>query len=169
VSNAAGSGGETRPPTTSSPRTDRPADEGGSGAVRPRLLRGLAYGIGMAFLFVLVWTVMAAILDLSAGLVVLGAAAGWLTGTAVALGAEPGTMRRQRSTILLAVAVALGIWIAGTALAYGVSLAILPGSTLDLFGRMANAPFLETVAAGFVPGGPLTLAALALFAWLGAR
>jgi hypothetical protein len=123
----------------------------------------------MALLFVLVWTVMAAILDLSAGLVVLGAAAGWLTGTAVALGAEPGTMRRQRSTILLAVAVAIGIWIAGTALAYVVSLAILPGSTLDLLGRMANAPLLETVAVGFVPGGPLTLAALALFAWLGAR
>jgi hypothetical protein len=78
-------------------------------------------------------------------------------------------MRRQRSTILLAVAVAIGIWIAGTALAYVVSLAILPGSTLDLLGRMANAPLLETVAVGFVPGGPLTLAALALFAWLGAR
>jgi hypothetical protein len=163
------SGGESRPPTTSSPRADRPAGERGAGTARPRLLRGLAYGIGMALLFVLVWTVMAAILDLSAGLVVLGAAAGWLTGTAVALGAEPGTMRRQRSTILLAVAVAIGIWIAGTALAYVVSLAILPGSTLDLLGRMANAPLLETVAAGFVPGGPLTLAALAVFAWLGAR
>ena len=119
--------------------------------------------------FAVAWVVLESILDLSLGLVFLSAIAAWLTGTAVALGAEPGTFRRQRSTILLAIAVCLGIWVVGSYAAYVVSLAILPDSTLDLPGRMANAPFLEGLAAGFVPGGVVELVALALFGWLGAR
>jgi hypothetical protein len=98
----------------------------------------------MAVAFVVGWVVLAAILDLTVGLVVLAAAAGWLTGTAVALGAEPGT-------------------------AYVTSLAILPASSLDLLARMTNAPFLEVVSASFVPAGPLELLALVIFGWLGAR
>jgi predicted secreted protein len=123
----------------------------------------------MAFAFIVAWVVLKSILDLDLGLVMLAAAAGWLTGTAVALGAEPGTLRRQRSTVILAVAVCVGIWLVGSYAAYVTSLAILPESTLDLAGRMANAPFLEVVGASFVPAGPLELAALALFGWLGAR
>lgn len=123
----------------------------------------------MAVVFVLGWIVLKSILDLSVGLVVLAAAAGWLTGTAVALGAEPGTLRRARSTVALAIAVCIGIWFAGTYAAYVTSLAILPESTLDLMGRMANAPILDVVGASFIPAGLLELAALALFGWLGAR
>ncbi len=96
--------------------------------------------------FAVAWVVLASILDLSVGLVFLSAIAAWLTGTAVALGAEPGSFRRQRSTILLAIAVCLGIWVVGTCAAYVVSLAILPDSTLDLLARMANAPFLDSIA-----------------------
>ena len=164
-------GGDTRP--------DRPARRLPQGGTRdgsgeatrsgPRLLRGLAYGLGLGFAFVVGWIILAAILDLSVGLVVLAAVAGWLTGTAVALGAEPGSLRRQRSTVLLAVAVCVGIWFAGTYAAYLTSLAILPSSSLDLLGRMANAPFLEVVGASFIPAGPLELLALVLFGWLGAR
>ena len=50
-----------------------------------------------------------------------------------------------------------------------MSLAILPDSTLDLLARMANAPFLDGLAASFIPGGLVELVALALFGWLGAR
>jgi predicted secreted protein len=165
VTNAALPGGEIR-----TPRPAPPVPDGGQDvARRPRLLRGLAYGIGMAITFTIVWVILKAILDLSVGLVVLAGAAGWLTGTAVALGAEPGTLRRQRSTVVLAVAVSVGIWFAGTYAAYVTSLAVLPESSLDLFGRMANAPFVDVVGASFLPGGPLELAALAVFAWLGAR
>lgn len=123
----------------------------------------------MAIVFTAAWIVLKSILDLSIGLVVLAAAAGWLTGTAVALGAEPGTLRRQRKTVLLAIAVCIGMWVVGTYAAYVTSLAILPESTLDLLGRMANAPFLEVIGASFIPAGPLELVALALFGWLGAR
>jgi len=129
----------------------------------------LAYGLGMGLAFVVGWIILAAILDLSVGLVVLAAVAGWLTGTAVALGAEPGSLRRQRSTVLLAVTVCACIWLAGTYAAYLTSLAILPSSSLDLLGRMANAPFLDVVGASFIPAGPLELLALVLFGWLGAR
>ena len=69
----------------------------------------------------------------------------------------------------LAVAVCIGIWFVGTYAAYVTSLAILPESTLDLLGRMANAPFLDVVGASFIPAGPLELLALVLFGWLGAR
>jgi hypothetical protein len=34
---------------------------------------------------------------------------------------------------------------------------------------MANAPFLDVVAAAFIPAGPLELLAIAVFGWLGAR
>ena len=172
MTNAALPGGETRPPGTNArPVKDRPAPDDGGGDRRgqPDLRRGLAYGVAMGLGFAVAWVVLESILDLSLGLVFLSAIAAWLTGTAVALGAEPGTFRRQRSTILLAIAVCLGIWVVGSYAAYVVSLAILPDSTLDLPGRMANAPFLEGLAAGFVPGGVVELVALALFGWLGAR
>lgn len=173
MTNAALPGGETRPPgTTSRPVSDRSEPDGkGDGERRsqPNLWRALAYGVAMGLGFAVAWVVLESILDLSVGLVFLSAIAAWLTGTAVALGAEPGSFRRQRSTILLAIAVCLGIWVVGTCAAYVVSLAILPDSTLDLLARMANAPFLEGLAAGFIPGGLVELVALALFGWLGAR
>jgi len=173
VTNAALPGGETRPPGTNS----RPIgegdkygdDRGDERRSKPDLWRGLAYGVAMGLGFAVAWVVLASILDLSVGLVFLSAIAAWLTGTAVALGAEPGSFRRQRSTILLAIAVCLGIWVVGTCAAYVMSLAILPDSGLDLLARMANAPFLEGLAANFFPGGLIELLALALFGWLGAR
>jgi len=135
----------------------------------PNLRRGLAYGSGMALPFAAAWAVTAAVLDLGAGLVLVAAIAGWLIGTAAALGAEPGTIRRTRGTVTLAVAVSLATWLAATVGAYLLGLAILPGSTLPFLERMANAPFLDTLALQFLPLGPLELGALALFGWLGAR
>lgn len=171
MTNAALPGGETRPPGMSSRPADHPSRDGRGGdrRAKPDLWRGLAYGIAMGLGFAVAWVVLESILDLSVGLVFLSAIAAWLTGTAVALGAEPGSFRRQRSTILLAIAVCLGIWVVGTSAAYVVSLAILPDSTLDLLARMTNAPFLDGLAASFIPGGLVELVALALFGWLGAR
>ena len=136
---------------------------------RPNLRRGLAYGSAMALPFAAVWAVAAAVLDLGAGLLLVAAIAGWLIGTAAALGAEPGTIRRTRDTVTLAVAVSVATWPAATVGAYLLGLAILPGSTLPFVERMANAPFLGTLAQQFLPLGPLELGALALFGWLGAR
>ncbi len=135
----------------------------------PNLERGLAYGVGMALPFAAAWAVGAAVLDLGAGLVLVAAIAGWLIGTAAALGAEPGTIRRTRGTVTLAVAVCLATWLAATVGAYLLGLAILPGSTLPFLERMANAPFLDTLAQQFLPLGPLELGAVAFSGWLGAR
>ena len=172
MTNAALPGGETRPPGTGSRPVHDPSGDEGSGGDRrakPDLWRGLVYGIALGLGFAVAWVLLGSILDLSVGLVFLSAIAAWLTGTAVALGAEPGSFRRQRSTILLAIAVCLGIWVVGTCAAYVVSLAILPDSTLGLLERMANAPFLDGLAASFIPAGLVELVALALFGWLGAR
>ena len=135
----------------------------------PDHVRGLTYGIAMAVPFAAVWAVGDAILDLGGGLVVVAAVAGWLIGTSVALGAEPGSVRRERGVVVLAVGVTLGTWVVATLGAYLISMAILPGSTLSLLERMANAPLLEFSASQFLPFGPLELGALALFGWLGAR
>src|SRR3970282_3017422 len=74
-----------------------------SAMTMPNLRRALAYGSGMALPFAAAWAVAAAVLDLGAGLVLVAAIAGWLIGTGVALGAEPGTIRRTRRTITLAI------------------------------------------------------------------
>ena len=143
---------------------------GGERPAQPDLWRGLAYGVAMGLGFAVAWVVLASILDLSVGLVFLSAIAAWLTGTAVALGAEPGSFRRQRSTILLAVAVCLGIWVVGTCAAYVVSLAILPDSTLDLAGADGECAVPRRPRAqASSRGGLVELVALALFGWLGAR
>jgi hypothetical protein len=135
----------------------------------PNLGRGLAYGVGMALPFAAAWAIAAAVLDLGVGVVVVAAIAGWLIGTAVALGAEPGTIRRTRGTVTLAMAVSLATWLASTVGAYLLGLAILPGSTLPFIERMANAPLLDTLAQQFLPFGPIELAVVAVSGWLGAR
>ena len=136
---------------------------------RPNLRRGLAYGAALALPFVAFWAVAEAILDFGAGLIVVAAIAGWLTGTAVALGAEPGSLRRARSTLRLAVAVCLAIWPVAIVAAYLLSRFILQGSDLTFLERIASTPIVEYVGPQFLPVGPLELAALAGFGWLGAR
>jgi hypothetical protein len=135
----------------------------------PNFRRGLAYGIAMGLPFAAGWAVAAAVLDLGVGVVVVAAIAGWLIGTAVALGAEPGTVRRTRATTGLAIGLSLATWLAAVIGAYLLGLAILPGSTLPFVERLANAPFLESAAQQFLPFGPIELAVVAVSGWLGAR
>ncbi len=135
----------------------------------PDLRRGLAYGLAMALAFAALWAIAAAILDVGGVLVVVAGVAGWLTGTAVALGAEPGSIRRTPGTVRLAVAVSLATWPVATMAAYLLSRAVLQGSSLSFLERLSSTPFLDFVAPQFLPVGPLELAALAIFGWLGAR
>lgn len=123
----------------------------------------------MALPFAALWAVASAILDVGVGLVIVAAVAGWLIGTAVALGAEPGSFRRARTTVALAVAITLATWPVAIFVTYLVSRAILQGSTLSFLERVAQTPFLDFAAPQFLPAGPLEIAALALFGWLGAR
>jgi hypothetical protein len=141
----------------------------GSDTASPDLRRGLAYGVVLALPFVALWAVAEAILDLGAGVIVVAAVAAWLTGTAVALGAEPGSLRRARSTIRLATAVCLAIGPIATVAAYLLSRFVLQGSDLSFLERIASTPILDYVGPQFLPLGPLELAALAFFGWLGAR
>jgi hypothetical protein len=136
---------------------------------RPDLLRGVAYGAAMALFFVVLWAIAAAVLEIGGALIVIAGVAGWLIGTAVALGAEPGSIRRTTNTVRIAVAVSLATWPVATIVAYLVSRAILQGSVLSFLDRIASTPFLDYAGPQFLPSGPLELAALAFFGWLGAR
>jgi hypothetical protein len=95
VTNAALPGGETRPPETTRDRPTIPRVTRRGRSPGEAARRGLAYGIAMGLGFAVAWVVLESILDLSVGLVFLSAIAAWLTGTAVALGAEPGSFRRR--------------------------------------------------------------------------
>ncbi|MGH2406742.1 MAG: hypothetical protein ACRDF7_01520 [Candidatus Limnocylindrales bacterium] len=136
---------------------------------RPDLRRGLGYGLALALPFAAAWAVAEAILDIGAGLLVLASVTGWLTGTAVALGAEPGSLRRRVATVRLAVVVCLATWPVATVGAWLLSRFVLQGSDLSFAERIASTPLLDYVGPQFVPFGPLELAALAFFGWLGSR
>ena len=123
----------------------------------------------MALPFAAAWAVAAVVLDLGVLLPIVAAVAGWLIGTAVALGAEPGSLRRTVGTVGLAVGVSLATWPVATIAGYVLSRAILQGSALSFAERVAATPFLEFAAPQFLPSGPLELAALAIFGWLGSR
>jgi uncharacterized membrane protein YjgN (DUF898 family) len=123
----------------------------------------------MALPFAAAWAVAAVVLDLGVLLPIVAAVAGWLIGTAVALGAEPGSMRRTAGTVGLAVGVSLATWPVATIAGYVLSRAILQGSALSFAERLAATPFLDFAAPQFLPSGPLELAALAVFGWLGSR
>jgi hypothetical protein len=135
----------------------------------PNRRRGLAFGVALALPFVAGWAVAAAVLDLGPVLPIIAAAAGWLIGTAVALGAEPGSIRRTAGTVGLAVGVSLATWPLATVAGYLLSRAILQDSALSFAERVAATPFLDFAGPQFLPSGPLELAALAVFGWLGSR
>jgi hypothetical protein len=163
MTNPRRSGGETASPGRPLP-APRPVPSG-----RPDRRRGLLFGAAMALPFVAVWALASAVLDVGGAVLVVAGAAGWLIGTAVALGAEPGSIRRSRGTVLLAMAVSLAAWPAATIAAWLLSRAILQASTLTFAERLAATPLLDFAGPQFVPLGPLELGVLALFGWLGSR
>jgi hypothetical protein len=79
--------------------------------------RGLVWGASAALLGALAITVGVALLDLTAGLLVVGAVVGWATALAVAAGAGDSLDRRGRAALAIVLALAgvalgqLGLWL----------------------------------------------------------
>jgi hypothetical protein len=149
------------------------------GRTGPAVGHAAAFGVGASAVAAALWWLTGGLFGLEGGLVVVGAAMGWLIGTGVAWGAWGERIHRPETRLrLLAVGLAVATWIVGSFLVYVFVLAVaLPASThgaiesasLSLAERMALLPFAEFVGQQFLPFGPLELLVLAVFAWRAAR
>ncbi len=146
---------------------ERFAESGAAAAAPvPRLGRGARFGFAAALAVALVWLLLAGVADISWGLIAVAVAGAWLIGSWVTYGcwgevAHPASVRSRE----LAVAFSLGAWLAGWVGTYLWTRIILPGSTLDLAGRIAQTPFTAWFGALFGPVEVLELVAFAVVAW----
>lgn len=136
----------------------------------PSISGALAFGLGATMLGAAGWWLTGGLFALTAGLLVVSLALGWLVGTGVAWGAwgerAHGPDRRLR---VLAVFLGLLAWLSGSFAVYVFELAFLPQSQLPLLTKMARLPFLDFTLQLFMPYGPFELAIIAVFAWRAAR
>jgi hypothetical protein len=135
-----------------------------------------AYGIGLGWLaaagFAVVYASSAELLGLSFGLPVVALLGGWIIGTAVAYGAW-GELEHLPARGLRLAAVALGIegWALGLILAYILSQALIPQSSIALADRLSVGGFFDYLfgldLVRFIHA--LSLALVAFMAWRAAR
>jgi len=132
--------------------------------------RAAAWGGLAAALVAVVWGMLSGFLGLDLGLLVLAVFCGWLIGAAVLRGGRIGRPGRpeMRFRVLAAVLAAL-TWPAAQAVAWILTRATLPASSLDLAGRLAATTYGDYVANIFSPTSLLAIAILVLAAWLTAR
>jgi hypothetical protein len=127
-----------------------PTDAGAS------MVRGIVLAVVAAIVGAVVLVVLGGILAVSAGLVVIAAATGWLVGAGLRFGAGDLVAPRRRIVIAVALAVAavvvaqLGLW------QYGLT----EGGVL---------PLVDYLSEVYGPLVPLEIAAAAALAWLAAR
>ena len=170
--------GEVPPPGPG--RLERPPGErdevatgaasGVAPAARPRLPRGLAYGALAAAGGSLVWLVAAGVLELSGGLIVVAGVLAWVIGAAVRTGAWSGAAHAPDGRPgIIAIALGLLTWLAGTFLVYLYALATLPASSVSFAERLTAQPFLDWLAPQVIPLAPVELAAFVLVGWFAAR
>ena len=137
-------------PSEPVPEAAAPADPGASVA------RGVVLAVVAAIVGAVVLVVLGGILAVSAGLVVISAATGWLIGAGLRFGAGDFIASRRRIVIAVAVAVAavvlaqLGLW------QYGLT----EGGVLSFFDYLSEV---------YGPLVPVEIAAAAALAWLAAR
>jgi hypothetical protein len=137
---------------------------------RPRIGRGLGYGLAATALVAVVGAVSRGILDLSTGLIALAVGGGWAIGAAVRQGVWGGQPHRPSSapTLIAAALGALG-WLASLVGAWVVSMAILPASSRSLPDRLLATPFVDWLSPQIGLGEYLALLLFIGFAGFGAR
>ena len=131
-----------------------------------------AIGLGMAAVLSVATAsaLLRGILDLSAGIIAIAVAGGWVIGAAVRQGAWGGQQHRA-SSAPVAVGASLGAacWLAGLVGAWLVAMAILPGSSRTFPDRLAATPFLDWLSPQIGLADVLSLLLFAVFGAVGAR
>ncbi len=136
---------------------------------RPNGLRSLGYGTAAALVATIIWALGDAVLELSA--LALAAVAGWLVGVGTNYGAWH-SAKHPRWPMLAIMGAILGLatWLAGGFLGHLLSLLLIPESTSTLADRLAQAPYLDNVAAERGPVVALEIGLIVgLAAWLSSR
>lgn len=112
-----------------------------------------------------------AIFDIGPGLLVVAAAVGgWLLGEAVARGAWGPSVHLPRPAVFrLAAVLAALTWLAGSVVAYLLSLALLPESSRTFVERLSDQPFPAWLAPQLSPLDVAEIMVLVVVAWRSAR
>ncbi len=162
--------GDVRPRRLERPPGERYGTSATSLRERPDLVRALALGVAVGLLMALAAALLRSVLDLTAGLVAVAIAGGWLVGAAVRRGAWAGLPHRP-SAAPETMGLILGVftWVAALVLAWVVAMAILPGSERTLTERLAGTPFLDWLTPQLGLADVLGLVLAGLFGWIGAR
>ncbi len=111
-----------------------------------------------------------AILDIGPGLLVVAAVGGWLLGEAVTWGAWGSSVHLPRPAVFrLAAALGAVTWLAGSVVAYLLSLALLPESSRTFAERLSDQPFPAWLAPQLSPLDVAEIVVLIVVAWRSAR
>lgn len=133
--------GERRPPGSVEPRPPRAGSSGIVRALRPRSTGvALVEAVLVAALAASAWALLKGVLELSVGLLVVGAFGGWAIGA---------VLWQVRTSPLLAVAIAAAAWLVGLVGTWLVAMALLPASSRTFLERLANTPFTDWLSPQF--------------------
>ena len=134
--------------------------------------RALAFGIAAVVVVLLAYGLLSEPLEITLGLLVIGVVGGWLIGHAISYGAwqsrdhEP--YRPLQWAALAFVAVA---WVGALVLAFVISQALVPDSSVPLSDKLTVSGFFDYLfGLDFIPVvHVIALALMAFMAWRGAR
>lgn len=139
-------------------------------AATPSVGRGARFGAAAVLGVAVAWAIAAGLFDISWGLVVIAALGGWIIGSAVGFGTwGVAAHRPERRVRWLAAGSGVATWLVGSLGSYLVALVTLPGSTLSLGERIANAPFVDALASQISLFDVIEILLLAVVAWRSAR
>lgn len=124
----------------------------------------------MAAVIALVVGVLRAVFELGPGLLVIAAVGGWLLGEAIARVAWAQALHpAQASVPRLAAVLGAVTWLAGSAVDYLLSLALLPASSRTFGERLSDQPFLTWLAPHFSLLDVAGILVLLVVTWRSAR
>ena len=134
--------------------------------------RAVLFGVISAAFVALAYGILSEPLELTLGLLAIAFFGGWLIGNAISYGAWRGQAHdTYRPFQWLALALSLVAWASALILAFAVSQAFIPQSSLPLVQRLTVDGFFTYLSGlEFVPViHVISLALLAFMAWRGAR
>lgn len=134
--------------------------------------RALALGIAAAAAVLLAYGVLSEPLEITLGLFVIGVVGGWLIGHSVSYGAWRNRDHDPyRPLQWAALALAAGAWVGALILAFVISQALVPNSSVPLSDKLTVSGFFDyLLGQEFVPVvHVIAFALMAFMAWRGAR
>ncbi|MBA3851300.1 MAG: hypothetical protein H0X59_02900 [Chloroflexi bacterium] len=136
----------------------------------PRILPATLAGLLVAAAVALVLGLLRAVFELGPGLLVVAAVGAWLLGEAVARVAWGAVPHLPRADVpRIAAVLGAMAWLAGSAVDYLVSLALLPGSSRTFGERLSDQPFPAWLAPQLSLLDAAEIVVLVVVAWRSAR